>query len=111
MKKIIISLITVIILLFPAFTQAGFTHAQIQKDMILARHDVTLSYGHNVNVKLDKLFSRKIINNDNSLFESLRTSMSLYFKKRGNSQKLSKKEKLYKYLLIRSYYELTFRKK
>ena len=79
--------------------------------MILARHDVTISYGHNVNVKLDSLFAKKIISNDNILFEKLLSSMTSYFQKRGNTVNLTKKEKLYKYLLIRSHYELNFRKK
>lgn len=111
MKKIIISLFTLITLLFPTFTNAKISHSQIQKEMILARHNVTLSYGHNVNLKLDKFFAKKIINNDVDLFMKFRTELTIYFKKRGNTENLSKKEILYKYLLVRSHYELSFRQK
>lgn len=111
MKKIIISILSLCILLFPIIANAKISHNQIQKEMILARHEVTVSYGHNVNVKLDKFFAEKIINNDNDLFIKFRTELTTYFKKRGHWENLSKKEKLYKYLLIRSHYELSFRKK
>lgn len=111
MYKIMVSFITIFLLILPSITQASLTNAEIQKEMILARHDVTLSYSHNTNIKLDEFFAEKITNDDMTLFEKYRTEITLYFQKRWNHDNLTKKEILYKYLLIRSHYELSFRNK
>ena len=111
MKKIIISIFSVIMLLVPSLAMANLSQAQIQKQMVIARYQVDKDYWVKLVQKIDKLFIPKIMNNDMELFSSLNTKLNAYFSKKSISNNLTKKERLYKYLYIRTTYELKYRKK
>lgn len=111
MKKIIISIFSIIMLLLPSLTMAELSQAQIQKQMVIARYEVDKDYWVKLVQKIDKVFITKIMNNDMELFTNLNTKLNTYFSKKSLSGNLNKKERLYKYLYIRTTYELKYRKK
>lgn len=111
MKKIIISIFSIIMLLLPSLAMAELSQAQIQKQMVIARYQVDKDYWVELIQKIDKVFITKIMNNDMELFTSLNTKLNIYFSKKSLSGNLNKKERLYKYLYIRTTYELKYRKK
>jgi hypothetical protein len=89
---------------------AELSQSQIQKEMVIARYQVDKDYWVKLVQKIDKVFIEKIMNNDDALFKSLNTKLNNYFSKKSLSGYLSKKERLYKYLYIRTTYELKYRK-
>lgn len=110
MKKIIISIFSIIILLFPSISMAQLSQSKIQKEMVIARYQVDKDYWVQLVQKIDKIFIDKIVSNDNALFESLNSKLSVYFNNKSITSYLTKKERLYKYLYIRTTYELKYRK-
>ena len=110
MKKLFISVISIIVLLFPWFALAELSQSQIQKEMVIARYQVDKDYGVELVQKIDKVFIKKIMEKDMELFQSLNTKLNSYFSNKSLSSYLTKKERLYKYLYIRTTYELKYRK-
>jgi hypothetical protein len=78
--------------------------------MVIARYQVDKDYWVKLIQKIDRLFSTKIVSNDMELFKSLNNKLNTYFSKKSLSSHLNKKERLYKYLYIRTTYELNYRK-
>lgn len=110
MKKIIISIISIISLLFPTITLADLSQSKIQKQMVIARYQVDKDYWVELVQKIDKIFIKKIMENDMELFQSLNSKLHTYFSNKSLWENLTKKQRLYKYLYIRTTYELKFRK-
>lgn len=110
MKKIIISMVSIFSLLFPTVTMAELSQSTIQKEMVLARYQVDKDYWVELVQKIDKIFMKKIIENDMELFQSLNEKLNIYFSNKSLLGNLTKKQRLYKYLYIRTTYELKFRK-
>ena len=110
MKKLLIIFISCFILLTPQISFAKVSQERIQKELVVARFEVKKQYGEDFNKKLDKFFIDQIMNNDQKKLNNFISILQPYFQKRWNSKNLSKKETLYKYLLIRSYYEIYYRK-
>jgi hypothetical protein len=44
MKKLFISIVSIIILIFPSITMAELSQSQIQKEMVIARYQVDKDY-------------------------------------------------------------------
>lgn len=110
MKKIIISIFSIIALLFPTVTLAELSQSTIQKEMVIARYQTDKDYWVELIQKIDKIFIKKIMENDMELFQSLNKKLNVYFSNKSLSGNLTKKQRLYKYLYIRTTYELKFRK-
>lgn len=110
MKKIFITVVSLIVLFFPSVSLAELSQSKIQKEMVIARYQVDKDYWVELVQRIDKLFISKIMNNDKELFKSLNTKLNTYFSKKSLNGYLNKKERLYKYLYIRTTYELKFRK-
>lgn len=110
MKKIIISMVSIFSLLFPTVTMAELSQSTIQKEMVIARYQVDKDYWVELVQKIDKIFIKKIMENDMELFQSLNAKLNAYFSNKSLSGNLTKKQRLYKYLYIRTSYELKFRK-
>jgi len=110
MKKIFITVFSLWFLLFPSISMAQLSYAQIQKEMVISRYEVDKDYWVELIQKIDKAFMPMIINNDNELFESFNTSLNSYFKNKSLTWNLSKKDRLLKYLYIRTTFELKYRK-
>ncbi|MDA7494829.1 hypothetical protein N8455_00645 [Candidatus Gracilibacteria bacterium] len=110
MKKIIVALICIISVIIPNTGHAAVTYSSIQKDLVMARYEVTKLYGLEYNKRIDSLFIKKILSNDIQFFETFQNALHPYFSNKKETDILTKKETLYKYLYIRSIYELRFRK-
>ncbi len=110
MKNIFISIISIIILVFPSLAIAELSQSKIQKEMVIARYQVDKDYWVKLVQKIDTVFIKKMMVNDMELFQSLNTKLNRYFNNKSISGYLSKKERLYKYLYIRTTYELKYRK-
>ena len=92
MKKIFITVISLMVLLFPSVSLAELSQSKIQKEMVIARYQVDKDYWVELVQKIDKLFVTKIINNDMELFKSLNTKLNSYFSKKSLNGYLNKKK-------------------
>ena len=110
MKQIIISMVSIFSLLFPSITWASLSQSTIQKQMVISRYQVDKDYWVELVQKIDKVFMNKIMENDMTLFQSLNTKLHDYFSNHNLGENLTKKQRLYKYLYIRTTYELKYRK-
>jgi hypothetical protein len=78
--------------------------------MVISRYQVDKDYWVELVQKIDKVFMNKIMENDMELFQSLNTKLHDYFTNKNLWNNLTKKQRLYKYLYIRTTYELKYRK-
>lgn len=110
MKKILFMFFACILLISPLVSHADVDQNKIQKELVIARHDVTTFYGPEIHDKLDLYFIKLLHKKDKNKLNKIAEVTWEYIKWK-ESDWLNKKEILIRYLFVRSYYEANFRLK
>lgn len=109
MKKLITWIIALAIVVLPNVWFADVSQSKIQKEMVIARYQVDQIYWVSLIRNIDNIFIEQILDDDLELIQKLNINLDNYFSKKTNIDNLTHKETLYKYLYIRTTYELNYR--